>query len=203
MDADPLAIAEQVASVLDRLNLSYAVGGAVGGSIFGEPRATNDLDLVVQVDADAADALFDGLEAIGFYVPRTAAATAIVSCRSFNVLHRETMLKVDMFVAGRTPLDVEELRRRRLVTVSTDPLRRLYVASAEDLVLQKLLWFKDGGGVSDRQWRDVLGLLKVQGTRLDRGYFATWAGRLGVTELLARALTEAGIVHRPPEGHSS
>lgn len=203
MDADPLAIAEQVASVLDRLNLSYAVGGAVGGSIFGEPRATNDLDLVVQVDADAADALFDGLEAIGFYVPRTAAANAIVSCRSFNVLHRETMLKVDMFVAGRTPLDVEELRRRRLVTVSTDPLRRLYVASAEDLVLQKLLWFKDGGGVSDRQWRDVLGLLKVQGTRLDRGYFDTWAGRLGVTELLARALTEAGIVHRPPEGHSS
>ena len=60
MDADPLTIAEQVASVLDRLNLSYAVGGAVGGSIFGEPRATNDLDLVVQVGADAADALFDG-----------------------------------------------------------------------------------------------------------------------------------------------
>lgn len=95
-------------------------------------------------------------------------------------------------MAGRTPLDEEELQRRQPVSVSEDATRTLYVAAPEDLILQKLLWYRDGGNVSDRQWRDVLGVLKVQQHRLDRGLLRRWAARLGIDDLLERAFMEAG-----------
>ncbi len=104
-------------------------------------------------------------------------------------------MKVDIFVAGRTPLDEEELQRRRLVTVSPDANRALYVAAAEDLVLQKLL-YRDGGDVSDRQWRDVLGVLKVQHDHIDQALMRRWATRLGIDDLVERALIEAGLQDR-------
>jgi hypothetical protein len=108
-----------------------------------------------------------------------------------NLINVATSVKVDLFVAGGTPLDDDLLRRRVHVTVG-DPPRRLYVHSAEDALLQKLRWFRLGGEVSDRQWRDVLGILRVQAGRLDRGYLRQGAGQLGVTDLLERAVEDAG-----------
>lgn len=192
MDAELLTIAGLVAAVLEQLRIEYALGGAVAGSILGEPRATNDLDLVADIREADVDTLLDALETAGFYVPRAAARDAVESRRSFNIVHHTTAMKVDIFVAGRTPLDLEELRRRQLITISQTPRRQLYLATAEDLMLQKLLWFKDGGGTSDRQWRDVLGLIKVQDERLDRRYLSQWARRLGVDDLLSLAMTQAG-----------
>lgn len=192
MVLDPLAVALLVASIFDRLNLRYAIGGAVASAILGEPRATHDVDLVAEIGSSQVAALLNALEEVGFYVPRAAAAAAVATRRSFNVVHRESAVKVDIFVAGRTPLDEEELQRRRLVPVSADASRQLYVAVAEDLILQKLLWYREGGEISDRQWRDVLGLLKVQGPTLNRKLLDRWAGRLGLDDLLRRALTEAG-----------
>jgi hypothetical protein len=192
MALDPLAVAGLVASILDRLNITYAIGGAVASTLLGEPRATHDLDILAGVGPLTIEPLIAALEDSGFYVPQSAARNAVTAKRSFSVVHQDTAFKVDIFVAGRTPLDDEELQRRQPVTVSADASQTLYVAAPEDLVLQKLLWFRDGGHVSDRQWRDVLGLLKVQQHRLDRELLRGWAARLGIADLLAQAFTEAG-----------
>lgn len=192
MAIDPLAVAELLASILDRLRIAYAIGGAVASTLLGEPRATHDLDVVAAVGPATIEPLLAALEDSGFYVPRSAARNAVAAKRSFSVVHQDTSLKVDIFVAGRTPLDEEELQRRQPVSVSEDATRTLYVAAPEDLILQKLLWYRDGGNVSDRQWRDVLGVLKVQQHRLDRGLLRRWAARLGIDDLLERAFMEAG-----------
>src|SRR6266571_4663873 len=137
MAIDPLAVAGLLASILDRLTIAYAVGGAVASTLLGEPRATHDLDVVAAVGPATIEPLLAALEDSGFYVPRSAARNAVAAKRSFSIVHLDTSLKVDIFVAGRTPLDDEELQRRQLVTVSSDASRALYVAAPEDLVLQK------------------------------------------------------------------
>ena len=96
------------------------------------------------------------------------------------------MLKVDLFVAGGTPLDAQQLARRQRVTLSDG--RDLHVHPPEDILLQKLRWFRLGGEVSDRQWRDVLAIVRVQGDRLDRVYLRQNAPALAVADLLELAL---------------
>jgi hypothetical protein len=192
MPLDPLTVAIALAAVFERLQIRYAIGGAVASTILGEPRATLDLDLVVDIPPAQSNAVIASLEDAGFYVPREAALAAVRGRRSFNIVHREDAIKVDIFVAGRTVLDEEELERRQRIRVSSDEAVLLYVARAEDLILHKLMWFREGGETSDRQWRDILGLLKVQAPHLDWTLLERWAERLHVADLLRRARTEAG-----------
>ena len=111
---------------------------------------------------------------------------------SFNVIHLETMFKVDVFVRKQRPFDQAQFERRVAQVVATDPERTAYVASPEDVVLAKLERFRLGGEVSDRQWRDVLGVLKVQGERLDLVYLRRWAAALKIADLLEQALAQTG-----------
>lgn len=165
----------------------------MASTILGEPRATNDVDLVASIAVGDLPALIDALESGGFYVPHEAARDAVRTKRSFNIVHRESVVKVDIFLAGRTALDEDELARRRPVSIGDASLGVLFIAAPEDLIAQKLCWYRDGGEVSDRQWRDVLGLIKVQGTRLDHALLAQGADRLAVADLLRRAVLESEL----------
>ncbi len=119
-------------------------------------------------------------------------AEAIRRHASFNIIiHRETMFKVDIFVPRQRPFLRSQLARaqRQSFTLETEVSARF--ASPEDIILSKLEWYRQGGEVSERQWRDVLGVLKVRGDELDLDYLRKWATELHVDDLLARALQEA------------
>jgi len=126
-----------------------------------------------------------------FYADLPAITSAIRNQSSFNLIHLETTSKVDVFVNWRQPFAEAQFARRLKKTVGQDAPVELYFASAEDTVLAKLDWYRKGGEVSDRQWRDLLGVLKVQADALDGAYLEYWAKELGVADLLRRALREA------------
>ena len=175
---------------IDALNVTYAIGGSFASALHGVMRATMDADLVADLQlehtAPLAQALGDA-----FFSDVEMMRDAIHHHSSFNLIHLETMFKVDVFVAKPRAFDRSQLARRQLHMLSEDPERHAYVTSAEDIVLAKLEWYRQGSETSDRQWRDVLGLLKVQGDRLDREYMQRMAAELRVVDLLRRAFEEA------------
>ena len=125
-----------------------------------------------------------------FHADAEALRRAVRRRSSVNVFHRATSTKVDLFVLGGSPLDEQALSRRVRLQVATDPERFLYVYTPEDILLQKLRWYRLGGEVSDRQWRDVLGIVAVQQRGLDEEYLRRGADLLAVADLLDRALLE-------------
>jgi hypothetical protein len=190
--AEPLAITLAVVRVLDKLGIPYLVGGSLASSVHGIPRSTQDVDLLVELKGKLVSALAAELET-DFYVDRDMVADAVRRRASFNVIDLKTMFKVDVFVSDRSPLLVEEMARRQTIELG-DPPEPVQVCSAEDIIVQKLDWYEKGSRIADRQWLDLVGVLKVRGRALDLSYLRRWCAALGVTELLERALAEASLV---------
>lgn len=182
-----LQVALRVIDVLESMGIQYHLGGSYASSIHGIPRQTQDIDLVVDLTPDSAAALAQRL-AGEFYADARSASEAAREKRSFNLIHLDSGIKVDLFVLAAAPFDVEEFRRHRRERVQLEPERFAYVKSPEDIVLRKLQWYRMGGEVSDRQWADVEGIVRTQGEALDREYLRRWARELKVDDLLERAL---------------
>ncbi|TMC23864.1 MAG: hypothetical protein E6J31_13425 [Chloroflexi bacterium] len=180
-----------IVEALEHLGVNYHIGGSVASSIYGIIRATIDADLVANLELKHVRPLVKLLEA-DYYIDEDSVRDAVKRRGSFNAIYLDTMLKVDVFIPKSRLFDQEELRRIQLQPL-IEGFRPFYVASPEGTILNKLEWYRMGGEVSDRQWNDILGVLKVQGTNLDMAYLQRWAVALKVSDLLERALVDAGL----------
>ncbi len=187
---EPIGVTLLVIDALEALRIPYFIGGSLASTVHGVFRATVGADLVADLYLKHAEPLAQTLSG-AFYVDTESIREAIRHRSNFNIIHLETMFKVDVFVLKGRPFDASQFDRRSAQVVATDPERKAYVASAEDTILAKLEWYRKGGEVSEQQWRDVLGVVKEQGDRLDYDYLRQWAIQLGVADLLERALDEA------------
>jgi len=189
---EPIAVTFLVIEALDKLGIPYMVGGSLASAVYGVTRSTLDADIVAKIGLEHAQPLTRALEQ-EFYVDEEMIRGAVEHHSSFNVIHLKTSFKVDFFVLKQRPFDQVQLDRRISQVFATDPERKAYICSPEDIVLAKLEWYRMGGEVSDRQWRDILGVLKLQADYLDRNYLKKWAGELNVVDILQKALNEAGL----------
>lgn len=187
---DPLEVAASITGVLEGLGVRYLIGGSLASSVHGEPRSTNDVDILVDFHAEHVEPFVQAIRG-DYYVSEPAVRAAVKSGYHFNVIHMNAAVKVDLFLAGDDPFNLERLDARQALQLPTDPEIGVYVDTAEHSVLRKLEWFRRGGEVSERQWRDVVAILRIQGSRLDQTRLSTWALRLGVADLLDRAFQAA------------
>lgn len=199
MPNEPIAVTLLVIDALDALGVPYLIGGSLASAVHGVLRATLDTDLVADLRLEHAEPLARALGGT-FYVDAESIREAVLHQRSFNVIHLETMFKVDVFVVKKRPFHHSQMERRMAQVIATDPDRTAYVATAEDTILAKLEWYRLGGDVSERQWRDVLGVMKVQADRLDLAYLRQWAAQLNISDLLERAIKEAGFLDADKRG---
>ncbi len=188
--SEPTAVVLLVTAILERLGVRYALAGSLASSLHGVFRASVDADLVADLRMEQVEPFFGAL-GDEFYRDESAMRRAIERKRSFNIIHLDTMFKIDVFIPKERPFDRAQLARRASHVIATAPERSAFVASAEDTILAKLDWYRSGGEVSGQQWRDVLGILQVQSGTLDRGYLRSMAASLDVSDLLERAFTEA------------
>ncbi len=188
MTTELAAALQPVADLLDRLGVCWHVGGSVASSSFGKLRTTQDVDIVADLRPEHVAPLCRALDG-RYYADEEMARAAIERRSCFNMIHLATMYKVDVFVPGDSDYDRAALERSVIGTLPG--MARVPLATAEDMVLRKLAWYRTGGEVSERQWDDVLGVLKVQHGRLDLAYLQRWAPGLGVADLLARAVADA------------
>lgn len=192
IESEALQVTLLVTHLFDELNIPYVIGGSMASIIHGMLRTTMDVDIVADMQQEHVSSFLSGLEN-AFYADEVMIRQAIQRRSSFNLIHLTTMFKVDIFIPKTRPFDQQQLNRRISERIAVGSDESIWVLSAEDIVLAKLDWFRLGGGVSERQWRDILGVLKTQQSDLDIVYLKQWAARLGVTELMERALEEMRI----------
>jgi hypothetical protein len=178
-------IALKVARALTTVGAEYFVGGSLASSLQGEPRATNDIDFVIALPLGKIGELSAALGS-DFEVDTDTLRDAVQHASCANAFYLPVVTKIDFFGRGYEPFDESEFSRRRPTTVTASG-ESLVIKAPEDTVLRKLLWFREGGEVSEKQWRDIVSVLQISGDKMDQTYLAAWASRLHLSELLERA----------------
>ncbi|NJM22981.1 MAG: hypothetical protein HC874_23385 [Richelia sp. SL_2_1] len=187
---DSITSAGKLHQILESLNIPYYVSGGVASSIHGEPRSTRNLDFVIS-NLSKTFWLLKTLEAAGYYCPAGAVENVQRGREGLlNITHTETIANADLYVTDTSTFAASQMARRRLLDVEEMPA--FWVISPEDLLLQKIAWGR--GSQSEKQWRDVLGILKLQAENLDYEYLTQWADNLGLLDFLSQAFSEAGIL---------
>jgi hypothetical protein len=177
----------------DAVGIAYQIVGSVASSAYGIARATLGVDITVDMNDSHVRPLVERLRD-AYYIDEDRVHDATVRRSSFNAIHLESMVKVDIFVLKSGAYDRAAFARRRLENLGEGAVSYpLYIASPEDIVLGKLDWYRKGGQISEQQWNDVVGLLKVQHALLDWKYIQRWAETLGLSGLLTKALNDSGV----------
>ena len=193
-EPDILSVALRVIDALESMSVPYVVGGSLASIVHGTVRSTMDVDVVADIKSDQVDRFLSLLKD-DFYFDESAAQRAIMKQSNFNLIHLDTMFKVDLFIPKDRVFDSLQLARRVGVKLNPDSQSTIWVLSAEDTILIKLEWFKLGGEISERQWLDILGVMQNQRATLDLGYLEESAELLNVEDLLKRAFDETGVRH--------
>jgi hypothetical protein len=187
---DIYAICLVVIQALEKSNIAYEVGGALASSLHGAHRSTADADIVADIRPQQTQSFIQNLGA-GFFAQADAISDSIRQGRSFNIIHLDTMLKIDIYPVKDNPFAISRFSRRKQLPFFTAVGPLVWFTSAEDIILQKLSWYHEGGKNSDRQWTDVIGVLRINKGALDEKYLDKWALSLGVSDLLNKARLEA------------
>lgn len=189
---DPSEIARLLHPIFETLGIPYYITGGVAATVYGEPRTTRDLDLVIEFNRENISLLVEALEGAGFYCPPESVED-IRDGRGkvLSVTHMTNVLNADIVLNADTDFDHSKMARRRKIALDEAGVEEFFVASPEDIILAKLLWRRPSGSM--KQWTDVLGILKVQGEHLEFDYLWQWAELLGVVNDLDQAFTEAGL----------
>lgn len=189
MQNEPIEVTLRVTSVLEKLGIPYLIGGSLASALHGMIRTTQDSDIITQMRMEHVQPFVSSLQD-DFFIDEEMIAGAIQSNSSFNIIHRDTMFKVDIFIPRPRPFQQSQLARAQRQVFELETQMSANFGSAEDTILSKLEWYRLGGEMSERQWRDILGILKTREGDLDLEYLKKWAKDLKVTDLLERALRE-------------
>jgi hypothetical protein len=189
--SDAIEAVMPVVEELQRQGVKYYICGSLASVFYGTSRATVDVDLVAELSPRHVTSFVEALRS-KYYVDERMILDAIARKSCFNVIYLPTNFKVDVFVAKNRRYDRKSMERIRQDSLDDDlPSARFFLPSPEDVVLSKLEWFRLGDEVSERQWSDVVGVLKIQRASLDRFYLEQWAAELRIADLLAKAWKEA------------
>ena len=178
-------------AVFERFSIPYSIGGSVASSIHGKRRATQDVDFIAAIQHHHVATLVKLLED-AYYLDAAMIKDAIRQQASFNLLHNDTGIKVDVFVLKTNAFAQQELSRAKEEVIEPGT-RPFYFASPEDIILKKLSWWKMGGGTSTRPWNDSVEVIRHQANVLDFSYLRQSAPYERVTDILEQALTDAGL----------
>ncbi len=173
----PSELLRRLADCLNRLGAPYLITGSMASGAYGEPRLTNDIDVVAQLGPNHVSAIVMAFPPPDYYCSREAIVEAIRNRFQFNILHLTTGMKIDVIVTTDSEFDATRLRRVRTIQTADTNVR---FASPEDVILKKLVYFREGG--SEKHLRDIVGILKVQAELIEFDYLAEWVARLGVAD---------------------
>lgn len=187
---ESLQVLREVMGVFRAMGIPTAVGGSMASSLHGIPRQTQDADITAE-PFPGREVEFAAHFDEAYYVDVEMIRSAMRRRASFNVINLHMGFKVDVFIRGDRPFDLSAMQRRGPKPLSASPDDVVDVHSPEDTILMKLDWYRIGGEMSDRQWADILGVLRVQAGKLDDTYLDHWANELSLNDLLRRAREQA------------
>lgn len=185
---DQTDLLRRVIGLLEQLDLTYMVVGSVASGAYGEPRFTQDIDILIHLSAEQVDSLCQAFPSPEYYVDADSAREAVRRTGQFNVIHPASGNKIDFIIAREDPYGRTQMQRRQRVRILPD--LEGCAAAPEDIILGKLEYYRQGG--SEKHLRDITGMMKVSGELVDTAYVARWAEELGVREIWQAILDRLG-----------
>ncbi len=176
-----------VVAAFNDLKIPHYVGGSIASSYHGATRSTMDVDLVCEM-LEAQIPEFLARIDDRFYVSELAVRQAVKSKSCFNLIHLPTSFKVDIFVSRKRHFDIDCMRRASVATLGDSKTVEVPIATAEDIIICKLEWYRLTNETSERQWDDVSRLLRLLGDTADKQHMKRAADSVGVSDLLVRLI---------------